>query len=140
MYVAPACQDRSNIELREEVFQVRIKALLRRSTASLDADTMPVLRFGNVRVDPRQAAVWVDGEQVRLSVKEYDLLHCFITHPNGTLTREQLLRRVWNHQSVSPTRTVDVHVGWLRRKLKDDSKNPRWIRTIHGRGYRFVPD
>ncbi len=118
----------------------RIKALLRRSTASLDADTMPVLRFGNVRVDPRQAAVWVDGEQVRLSVKEYDLLHCFITHPNGTLTREQLLRRVWNHQSVSPTRTVDVHVGWLRRKLKDDSKNPRWIRTIHGRGYRFVPD
>ncbi len=118
----------------------RVKALLRRSTAGNDSDAMPVLRFGNVRVDPRQSAVWVDGEQVRLSVKEYDLLYCFITHPNGTLTREQLLKRVWNHQTVSPTRTVDVHVGWLRRKLKDDSKNPRWIRTIHGRGYRFVPD
>lgn len=118
----------------------RIKALLRRSTASLNAESRPVLRFGNVRVDPRNASVSVDGRDVRLSVKEYDLLYCFINHPNGTLSREKLLRLVWNHQTVKPTRTVDVHVGWLRRKLGDDSKNPRWIRTIHGRGYRFVPD
>ncbi len=118
----------------------RIKALLRRSTAGINTAGVPVLRFGNVRIDPRTATVWVGQEKVRLSVKEYDLLHCFVTHPNSTLTRSQILDHVWNAPKKSDTRTVDVHVGWLRRKLNDDSRNPRWIRTVHGRGYRFVPD
>lgn len=115
----------------------RAKALLRRS-AQADADETPrTYKFGSVTLDSRQSTVFVDGERLSLSMKEYDLLHFFVRHAGETLARERLLREVWNYDQGMPTRTVDVHVGWLRRKIKDDPRNPRWIRTVYGIGYRF---
>ena len=115
----------------------RTKALLRRS-ADADPDEMPrTYKFGSVTLDARQSTVFVDGERLSLSMKEYDLLHFFVRHAGETLARERLLSEVWNYEKGMPTRTVDVHVGWLRRKIKDDPRNPRWIRTVYGIGYRF---
>ncbi len=115
----------------------RSKALLRRS-ADTDADETPrTYKFGNVTLDARQSTVFVDGERLSLSMKEYDLLHFFVRNAGETLARERLLSEVWNYEKGMPTRTVDVHVGWLRRKIKDDPRNPRWIRTVYGIGYRF---
>ncbi len=115
----------------------RTKALLRRSVDA-DADETPrTYKFGNVTLDARQSTVFVDGERLSLSMKEYDLLHFFVRHAGETLARERLLSEVWNYERGMPTRTVDVHVGWLRRKIKDDARNPRWIRTVYGIGYRF---
>ncbi|MXY67419.1 MAG: response regulator transcription factor [Acidobacteriia bacterium] len=115
----------------------RAKALLRRS-AEADPDEMPrTYKFGSVTLDARQSTVFVDGERISLSMKEYDLLYFFVRHAGETLARERLLREVWNYDHGMPTRTVDVHVGWLRRKIKDDPRNPRWIRTVYGIGYRF---
>ena len=115
----------------------RTKALLRRSVDA-DADETPrTYKFGNVTLDARQSTVFVDGERLSLSMKEYDLLHFFVRHAGETLARERLLSEVWNYERGMPTRTVDVHVGWLRRKIKDDPRNPRWIRTVYGIGYRF---
>ncbi len=115
----------------------RTKALLRRS-AETDADEPPrTYKFGNVTLDARQSTVFVDGERLSLSMKEYDLLYFFVRNAGETLARERLLSEVWNYEKGMPTRTVDVHVGWLRRKIKDDPRNPRWIRTVYGVGYRF---
>ncbi|MDE0109375.1 MAG: response regulator transcription factor [Bryobacterales bacterium] len=115
----------------------RAKALLRRS-AQADEDEAPrTYKFGNVTLDARQSTVFVDGERLSLSMKEYDLLHFLVRHAGETLARERLLSEVWNYDKGMPTRTVDVHVGWLRRKIKDDPRNPRWIRTVYGVGYRF---
>ena len=115
----------------------RTKALLRRS-AEADADEPPrTYKFGNVTLDARQSTVFVDGERLSLSMKEYDLLYFFVRNAGETLARERLLSEVWNYEKGMPTRTVDVHVGWLRRKIKDDPRNPRWIRTVYGVGYRF---
>ncbi len=115
----------------------RTKALLRRSVDAGADETPRTYKFGNVTLDARQSTVFVDGERLSLSMKEYDLLHFFVRHAGETLARERLLSEVWNYERGMPTRTVDVHVGWLRRKIKDDPRNPRWIRTVYGIGYRF---
>ena len=118
----------------------RIRALLRRSMPSTDETASHVHAFGDLRVDSKHATVWRANERLRLSVKEYKLLHYFVTHPAETLARRRLLNEVWKYQPKTPTRTVDVHVGWLRRKIENDPGNPRWIRTVYGKGYEFVPD
>ena len=116
----------------------RAKALLRRSSQSNMEGPPGTFAFGGVRIDPEQSTVFVDGERLALSMKEYDLLHFFVTHQGEILPRERLLREVWKHDQRTPTRTVDVHVGWLRKKIKDDPRNPRWIRTVYGTGYQFL--
>lgn len=118
----------------------RIRAVLRRSLPTTGEKTSQVHVFGDVRVDTKQATVWRANERLRLSMKEYELLHYFVTHPVETLGRHRLLNEVWKYQKETPTRTVDVHVGWLRRKIEEDPANPRWIRTVYGKGYEFVPD
>ncbi len=118
----------------------RAKALLRRGTSATDAKSAQIYKFGNVRLDSRQSSVSVDGERLRLSMKEYELLLYFVSHPGETVARAELLREVWKSDRRTPTRTVDVHVGWLRKKIGDDPRNPRWIRTVYGTGYQFVLD
>jgi DNA-binding response OmpR family regulator len=81
--------------------------------------------------------VLVDGRQVELRPKEFDLLVALAGHPGRLFTREQLLRRVWGYESLGNSATVDVHVLRLRRKLGDTAQNCRWIRTVWGAGYRF---
>jgi two-component system alkaline phosphatase synthesis response regulator PhoP len=72
-----------------------------------------------------------------MSAKEFQLLRYLVEHPNVTLSRDELLREVWGYDGHPSTRTVDVHVAWLRQKLEPDPKNPRFILTVVGFGYKF---
>ena len=114
----------------------RIEALLRRAAPQRTPSAGS--EFGKVRIDFRSTEVTRNGELLNLSAKEFQLLRYFIEHDNETLARETLLQRVWGYQSTPSTRTVDVHVAWLRQKIEDDPKNPRWILTVHGMGYKFT--
>ncbi len=114
----------------------RIEALLRRSSPQRTPSA--AYEFGKIRIDFRSTEVTRNGELLNLSAKEFQLLQYFIEHDRETLSRETLLQRVWGYQSTPNTRTVDVHVAWLRQKLEDDPKKPRWILTVHGMGYKFA--
>ena len=116
----------------------RIEALLRRDRIKGGVSEAKIYTFGEIRVDAKQAAVFQGDEQLQLSAKEYQLLLYFVQHPRQALSRDRLLREVWKYQAELSTRTVDVHVGWLRQKVEEDSRNPRWIVTRHGIGY-IVP-
>ncbi len=115
----------------------RMEALLRRALAShIGAKT--VHQIGALRIDLRSAEVFRDGQKVPLSAREFQLLQYFVEHAGALLTREELLRDVWGYKASTSTRTVDVHVGWLRQKLEDDPKHPKLIVTSIGMGYRFT--
>jgi two-component system alkaline phosphatase synthesis response regulator PhoP len=114
----------------------RIEALLRR--AGQGPSRSALHRFGSVLVDLRKTEVVRDGKAVPLSAKEFQLLRYFIEHRGETLPRERLLTDVWGYERSLSTRTVDVHVAWLRQKLEADPKQPQFILTIHGLGYKFA--
>lgn len=114
----------------------RIEALLRRAPAAPDGAS--AYQFGPVRVDFRGAEVVRDGKPVTLSAREFQLLRYFIAHRGATLSRDQLLNEVWGYEAMPTTRTVDVHVAWLRQKLEENPKYPQFILTVHGLGYKFV--
>lgn len=118
----------------------RIQALLRRDKAWGNWSEEQIYHFGDIRVDAKQSAVFRAGVQVRMSAKEYQLLLYFVQHPRETLTRSVLLKEVWKYRAELSTRTVDVHVGWLRQKVEEEPKKPRWIVTRHGIGYIFDPE
>ena len=115
----------------------RVEALLRRAEKS-PAATGSTYRFGDVTVDFKRTEVRRGDELLTVAAKEFQLLRYFIEHRDETLTRDVLLHEVWGYESTPSTRTVDVHVAWLRQKLEDDPKKPKWIRTIHGMGYKFL--
>lgn len=112
----------------------RIQALLRRAGPSAS----PIVEFGNVRVDFRSAAVIRDGQPVPLSAREFQLLRYLLEHRGAMISREQLLRDVWDYQPTLSTRTVDVHMAWLRQKLEANPKNPQYLLTVRGLGYKFA--
>ncbi|MBZ5544407.1 MAG: response regulator transcription factor [Acidobacteriia bacterium] len=114
----------------------RIEALLRRApgTPIAFANTY---KFGAVRVDFRRTEVFRDGEQIPLSAKEFQLLRYLIEHRGTTLSRRELLQEVWAYRGAGATRTLDVHIAWLRQKLEEDPKKPKLIITVPGLGYRF---
>jgi two-component system alkaline phosphatase synthesis response regulator PhoP len=116
----------------------RVEALLRRAPIK-PSSRFDVCQFGSVRVDLRGTEVTRDGKSVSLSAREFQLLRFFIEHPGDTLSREELLREVWEFDAKRYTRTVDVHVASLRQKLESDPKHPRHILTVQGTGYRFKP-
>ena len=95
-------------------------------------------RFGPVSVDFRRTEVERDGVPVELSAKEFHLLRYFIEHRGATVTRNELLDAVWGYDAMPTTRTVDVHVAWLRKKVEPQPRQPRFILTVHGIGYKFV--
>ena len=120
----------------------RVKAALRRSEMRPDsdnADTMPVT-IGNLHIDPARREVAKGGEPVALKPKEYDVLWFFARNPGRVFSREQLLERVWGYDFAGGSRTVDVHIRWLREKIEDDPANPRYLRTSRGAGYLFEGD
>jgi len=90
-----------------------------------------------VTVDPDSGGVWRDGVPVRLSRKEFDLVCALISRPGEIVTRDELMREVWHTNFWSSAKTIDVHLGWVRRKLGDDPRRPTLITTIRGRGLRF---
>ncbi len=112
----------------------RMEALLRRTRTPSALSH----QFGSVRVDFRSAEVTREGQPITLSAREFQLLRYFIEHRGAALSREELLNEVWGYDSTPTTRTVDVHVAWLRQKLEENSKYPQFILTVHGLGYKFV--
>ena len=98
-----------------------------------------MLSVQDVEVDPATRRVWRDGVEVRLSKKEFELLHALIRRPGQIVSREELMHEVWNTTFWTSAKTIDVHLGWLRRKLGDDTRRPSLITTVRGRGLRFEP-
>lgn len=113
----------------------RIEALLRRVPSVPVHDTA---QFGDVSVDFRKAEVHKAGRALELSAREFKLLRYFLEHRGATLSRDELLNEVWGYNSMPSTRTVDVHVAWLRQKVEDNPRHPQFIQTVHGLGYKFV--
>jgi two-component system alkaline phosphatase synthesis response regulator PhoP len=122
-----------NIELL-----ARIEALMRRSVTSGTAHAADSYEFDDVTVDFRKAEVHRAGEAVELSAREFQLLRYFIENRGNVLSRDELLNNVWGYDAMPSTRTVDVHVAWLRQKIEPNPKRPEYIRTVHGMGYKFV--
>jgi two-component system alkaline phosphatase synthesis response regulator PhoP len=115
----------------------RIEVQLRRVAAAASSGQTQY-RFGEIAVDFRKAEVTKDGQPVDLSAREFLLLKYFIEHREATLTRDELLNEVWGYRSMPSTRTVDVHVAWLRQKIEPNVRHPQYILTVHGMGYKFV--
>lgn len=115
----------------------RVEALLRRERGTGD-EGPDSYDFGPLRIDMRNSEVFRDGTPTPLTTKEFQLLRYLLEHRGRTLTREELLKDVWGYASAPSTRTVDVHVAWLRQKLENDPKQPKYIITVHGQGYKFA--
>ena len=90
-----------------------------------------------VELDETARRVWRDGVEIRMSNKEFDLLHALISRPGEIVTSEELMRDVWQTNFWTSAKTIDVHLGWVRKKLGDDTRRPALITTIRGRGLRF---
>ena len=114
----------------------RIEAKLRR--APVTPHPSEGYQFGDVRIEFRRAEVTRDGAPLELSAREFQLLKYFIEHRGATLTREELLNEVWGYNAMPSTRTVDVHVAWLRQKIEPNPRHPQYVLTIHGMGYKFA--
>jgi two-component system alkaline phosphatase synthesis response regulator PhoP len=115
----------------------RVEARLRRAAPAGDV-ARSAYTFGSVHVDFDKAEVTRDGKRVDLSAKEFHLLRYFIEHRGRLLDRNTLLDEVWGYDAMPTTRTVDVHVAGLRRKLEPSAHTPQFIVTMHGLGYKFV--
>ncbi|MBW3578816.1 MAG: response regulator transcription factor [Actinobacteria bacterium] len=114
----------------------RIRAVLRRSTMDLGAPE-PASEAAGVRVDRARHEVQVDGNQIRLPPKEFDLLAILIEHAGRVLTRGQLIQEVWGTDYVGDTKTLDVHIRRLRSRVEREPHDPTRIETVRGIGYRF---
>jgi two-component system alkaline phosphatase synthesis response regulator PhoP len=115
----------------------RLEALLRRAPPTSGV-SLERYQFGDVLVDVRKAEVVRGDETLELSAKEFQLLRYFIEHRGATLSRDELLHDVWGYTAMPSTRTVDVHVAWLRQKLEPNPRVPQYILTVHGMGYKFA--
>ena len=123
----------------------RVKAMLRRvkiirdeiSTSKMASETKMIHEYGKISVDIGRRELRVDKKVVNLKPKEFDLLVYLIKHKNQVLSRDQILESVWGWEYIGDSRTVDVHVRWLREKIEEDPSNPKRIITARGAGYRF---
>ncbi len=115
----------------------RIRAILRRSARSVEAPEKP-LAIAGVELDPGARIARLDGVELDLSRKEFDLLGALMRHAGQVVKREDLMSEVWDSNWFGSTKTLDVHVGWLRRKLGDDPSAPTYIETVRGVGFRFA--
>lgn len=117
----------------------RIRAVLRRSAPRDGAEEeWEPIRVADLELDPAARVVRHGGAQLDLSRKEFDLLAELMRNAGRVVTREDLMAKVWDVNWFGSTKTLDVHIGWLRRKLGDDSNRPRYIETVRGVGFRFA--
>ena len=122
--------------LRELV--ARCRALLRRSRQKETSAPEPLsLSHANLCLFPSECRVTRDGTDLTLSPKEYKILELFIQNPKRVWSRDQLLEKIWGINFIGDTKTVDVHIRWLREKIEDEPSSPQLIRTVRGFGYRF---
>jgi DNA-binding response OmpR family regulator len=117
---------------------VRVKAILRRMERIGGPDEpAAVIEADGLSLDPARRRVTVDGEEIGLTPLEFEILHVLAREPGVVLSRDQLMDRVWGYRDYAGGRVVDSHVARIRRKLREDGNDPRFIRTVHGVGYAF---
>lgn len=115
----------------------RCRALLRRQHQFQAEPEQPLLKFSDITLYPQECRVLVRGEEVNFSPKEFKILELFMSYPRRVWSREQLLERIWGPDFIGDSKTVDVHIRWLREKLETDPSNPEYLVTVRGFGYRF---
>jgi DNA-binding response OmpR family regulator len=116
----------------------RVRALLRRSSGRAAAEDASRISAGPLELDLRGRTVKREGSEVALKPKEFDLLFYLARHAGQVFTREQLLEHVWGYEFFGGSRTVDVHMRWLREKIECNPGQPRYLMTVRGVGYKFV--
>jgi DNA-binding response OmpR family regulator len=117
----------------------RVSELLARVRAHLRRTTTETTEAGDVRLDPSARRAWRGDEELELSPKEYDLLALLLSEAGRVVTRERIMSEVWDENWFGSTKTLDMHVSWLRRKLGEDAADPRHLQTVRGVGLRFEP-
>lgn len=120
---------------RVREFLARVKAALRRH-AGKDVEA-EVFRVDGIEINHANRTVIKDGQKISLSLKEFDLIALLSSKPGRVFSRELLLQKIWGYDFVGETRTVDVHVRQLRKKIENDDKKPEYILTVRGLGYKF---
>ena len=116
----------------------RIRAIMRRGRPTGRKGPIEV---GDIVLDPASRTVTKDGQPIELAAREFDLLHMLMANAGQVVRREEIMDEVWDPHWFGPTKTLDVHISWLRKKLEDDAANPRYISTVRGVGFRFLsPD
>ncbi len=115
----------------------RCRALLRRSQNARTQVQESTLSFRDIILHPQECRVLVRGSEINLSPKEFRMLELFMKHPRRVWAREQLIERVWGPDFMGDSKTVDVHIRWLREKLELDPSHPEYLTTVRGFGYRF---
>jgi len=113
----------------------RIRAILRRGRS---AQRRAPIEIGAISLDPAARTVTKDGEPVELAAREFDLLHILMANAGEVVRRERIMDEVWDPHWFGPTKTLDVHISWLRKKIEDTPSRPRYITTIRGVGFRFL--
>lgn len=116
----------------------RVKALLRRVDVTKGEEDSKFFEVGNIMVDAVKRQIKVDGKQLELPLKEFELLLLLIRNPGRVFDRETLLEKVWGYDYYGETRTVDVHIRNLRKKIEFDDSRPLYIKTVRGVGYKFT--
>ena len=96
-----------------------------------------MIEVQDIRLDPDTGRTWRGSEEIALSHKEFELVHALMARAGHIVSRDELMRDVWHTTFWTSSKTIDVHLGWVRRKLGDDSRHPRLITTIRGHGLRF---
>lgn len=115
----------------------RCRALLRRYNHLQLEPEQPSLKFRDITLYPQECRVIVRGEEINFSPKEFKILELFMSYPRRVWSREQLLERIWGPDFIGDSKTVDVHIRWLREKLELDPSTPEYLVTVRGFGYRF---
>ena len=113
----------------------RIRAIMRRGKST---ERRGPIEIDDLTLDPGSRTVTKDGQVVELAAKEFDLLHLLMANAGEVLRREHIMDEVWDPHWFGPTKTLDVHISWLRKKIEDDPVEPRYITTIRGVGFRFL--
>jgi two-component system, OmpR family, response regulator RegX3 len=113
----------------------RIRAIMRRSKVPEHRGSIAI---GSIQLDPASRTVKKAGEPIELAAREFDLLHILMANAGEVVRREQIMSEVWDSNWFGPTKTLDVHISWLRKKIEDDPTHPRFITTIRGVGFRFA--
>lgn len=114
----------------------RVKAMFRRIGNTISTD-QEIIKFGDITIDTSRREVYKNGRQLEMTLKEFELLKLLVLNRGKVLSREMLLEKIWGFDYYGETRTVDVHIRYLRQKIEDDDSNPEYIETVRGIGYRF---
>lgn len=115
----------------------RVRANLRRRRIDAQAANLKY-EFGDLVVDLSRRQVWVHGERVDLTATEFEILRFLAAHPGWVYSRQQIMQQLWDGNFYGETRSADVHIQRIRKKIEPDLKNPRYIQTVRGMGYRFT--